>query len=158
MRASMRRRIADLAIAALLLVLAVLVTWTAYSYTRSSGLFPIFTGWLFIALVTVEVWVQLRKLRQAAMQTGSRANEEVRRSGFLNDFGGPAWLGLLLLAIYLAGFLVAIPAFLFLFLVYAAKRTLAYSAVTAAVLTASVYFVFAWLLEYRLFAGVLFGG
>lgn len=153
-----RSRLADFAIAVLLLLLAASVTWTAYSYTRSSGLFPIFAGWLFIALVMLEVWVQLRNLRQSATGAGTADRRRSKRKGILLDLGGPVWLGFMLLVIYLAGFLVAIPVFLFLFLVLAAERPAARSAFIAVALTASVYLVFAWLLEYRLFAGVLFGG
>ncbi|MBT8098734.1 MAG: tripartite tricarboxylate transporter TctB family protein, partial [Gammaproteobacteria bacterium] len=154
----LRSRHADLAIAVLLLLLAALLTWTAYSYTRSSGLFPIFAGWLFIALVILEVVIQLRKLRHSAPDAGIADGRRWRRKDILLDLGGPVWLGFLLLVIYLAGFLVAIPAFLFLFLVLAAERPAAHSAVIALALTGFVYLVFAWLLEYRLFAGVLFGG
>ena len=155
MTATVRRRLVDLAIAAALLLAAGLATWTAYSYTRSSGLFPIFAGWLFVALVATEIFVQLRGLRHAATGTDDAAALQPR--ALLHELRGPAWLGSLLLAIWLAGFLVAIPAFLFSFLRLAAKQPAGYSALIAAAMTACVYVVFAWLLEYRLFAGVVFG-
>lgn len=152
-----RNRFVDLVIAIVLLLVAVIATWTAYAYTRSSGLFPIFAGWLFIALVAIEVAVQLRNLRRpAAAEVASQA-PEAKPEGLLSRLGGPAWLGFLLLAIWLAGFLVAIPVFLFLFLFMAAKRSAGRSAVVAIAMTLGVYLVFAWLLEYRLYAGLLFG-
>lgn len=151
-----RRRFTDLAIAVVLLLVAVVATWTAYSYTRSSGLFPIFAGWLFIALVAIEVSVQLRKLRRpAAAETADTRGS--RREALINELSGPAWLVSLLLSIWLAGFLIAIPAYLFVFLALAAKRSWGQSALIAVVVTACVYVVFAWLLEYRLYAGLLFG-
>lgn len=149
----LRSRHADLVIAVALFSIAAVATWTAYTYTRSSGLFPIFTGWLFLALAALEIVVQVRSLRRSARDAAERS----MRRGMLVELGGPIWLGFLLLVIYLAGFLVAIPVFLFLFLYIAAERSASRSAVFAILATALIYVVFAVILDYRLFAGVLFG-
>ena len=147
-----RNRFADLVIAVLLFSIAAVATWTAYSYTRSSGLFPIFTGWIFLALAGLEIAIQVRNLRPSGPDTTTGS----KRRGMLVELGGPIWLGFLLLVIYVAGFLIAIPVFLFLFLYLAAERTVRRSAVLAILATVLIYGVFAGLLEYRLFNGVLF--
>jgi len=147
-----RSRYADLVIAVLLFIIAGVATWTAYSYSRASGLFPIFTGWLFLALTGLEIAVQVRK----PGHSGADIESGSTRRGMLVELGGPIWLGFLLLVVYIAGFLVAIPLFLFLFLYLAAERTVIRSAVFAILATVLIYGVFAGLLEYRLFAGVLF--
>ena len=145
-----------LAIALILAVLAIVALVTAYSYSRSSGLFPIFVGWIFLALTLVEVVVQLRALRQPT--PSDVAEPAAEKIDVLSEFGGFLWLGLMLVVLHAAGFLIATPVFVFAFLRFAARRTVVQSVAIALLATAFVYVVFAWLLDYELYAGVLFGG
>ncbi len=139
-------------IAMLLTVLATVALVIAYSYSRSSGLFPIFVGWIFVALTLLELAVQLKAL--------ARAGKRVLQEPFhpLRDIGGLLWLGLLLVVLHAAGFLIAIPVFIFAFMRISADRTALQSASVAIVATALIYAVFVSLLTYRLYPGVLFGG
>lgn len=145
-----------LAIALTLAVLAIVALVTAYSYSRSSGLFPIFVGWVFLALTLLEVVVQLRALRHPT--PSDVAEPAVEKIDVLSEFGGFLWLGLMLVVLYAAGFLIATPVFTFAFLRFAARRTVLQSVAIALLATAFVYMVFAWLLDYELYAGALFGG
>ena len=58
--------------------------------------------------------------------------------------------------VYLVGFIVSIPAFLFLFLKWRAKEKWMVSIVVPVAVTAVVYFVFIWVLSVPLYEGVLF--
>ena len=148
-----------LAIALILAILAVVALVTAYSYSRSSGLFPIFVGWIFLALTLLEVVVQLRAIkRDKAGAAGNVAEATAEKIEAIREFGGFLWLGLMLVILYAVGFLMATPVFMFAFLRFAARRTVVQSIVIALLATAFVYVVFAWLLEYELYPGVLFGG
>jgi len=142
-----------LAIAVFLAVLAGAVLAAAYGYSRSSGLFPIFVGWIFLALVLLEAALQLRLI----LRGGAEERPEFGETGGLADFGGFLWLGLLLVAVYLAGFLIATPVFMFAFLRLSARRPLAQSLLAALSAIAFVYVLFVWLLHYRLYPGALFG-
>lgn len=147
------------ACALLFTVLAVVVLVTAYSYSRASGLFPVFVGWIFLALTLLETGVQLKAMRQgdAPAVVTTDAAKAVATGGAMRELGGFGWLGLMLLVLYAAGFLVATPVFMFSFLRVAARRSILQSASIALAATAVVYAVFAWLLEYKLYAGILFG-
>jgi hypothetical protein len=131
---------------------------TAYGYSRSSGLFPIFIGWIFVGLALLETGLQIRTYRRTRAAPDSISGLVARESGAgWRETFGFAWLGLLLLTVYLVGLVIATPLFMFAFLRLAASRSIRYAGLAAALATAFVYVVFVWLLEYRLYAGVLFG-
>lgn len=144
--------------AVIVTLLAAAALVTAYGYSRSSGLFPVFVGWIFVALGMLETGLQLRTFRRTHAAAGSISGQVARETGAgWRELLGFVWLGLLLLTVYLLGLLIATPLFMFAFLKLAASRSLRYAGAAAGVATAFVYIVFVWLLEYRLFAGVLFG-
>ena len=149
-------KIAGLVIGVSLILLAVAVLFTAYGYSRLSGLFPIFIGWIFLALAVAETAVALTALRRGTSVVGASGSS--RGSGIIAELAGPAWLALLLALIGLGGFLVAVPAFMLLYLVVAARRRLLQALSIAAGALGFVYVVFVWALEYRLYPGLIFGG
>lgn len=147
--------------AVLIAIVAIAALVTAHGYSRSSGFFPVFIGWIFVGLTFVETGLQFRRVfgrpprRPGDAEMGLVA---VDRVVIARELAGIAWVCAFLLALYLSGFIVATPLFLFAFLRFAGERPRGYSALAAVAATAVVYGVFAWLLEYRLFPGVLFGG
>ena len=58
--------------------------------------------------------------------------------------------------IYIAGFLVAIPVFLFLFLKCRSKEGWVVSIITPCVVVGVVYVAFVWLLRIPLYQGIFF--
>lgn len=151
-------RAAPLAVALVLAGVAVVVLATAYTYSRSSGLFPVFTGWIFLVLTLLEVGVQVNVLRNPVSVSPHSTGDIGEASADLRSYGGFAWLGMFLAAIYLVGFLAAIPVFVFAFVRFSAQQAWLRSALVALLATAFVYCIFVWLLEYRLFSGTLHGG
>lgn len=161
MNRSLHSGVVALVAAFLFLLLAIAALLTAYSYSRSSGLFPIFVGWIFLALTLFEVGLHLKHISRgetpaAAAPDGAAASAVIRV--VRNELGGFLWLGLLLVVLYVTGFLIAIPVFMFAFLRFAARRSILQSALIAFAATAFAYGVFAWLLDYQLYAGILFDG
>ncbi len=148
-------------VAVIVTTLAATLLATAYGYSRSSGLFPIFIGWVFLGLSLIESVLRIRRFLEVDLVMPNDAGtglESIDASSALRELQGFAWLLLFLLGIYAVGFIPATAMFLFAFLRMAATRSYAYSALAAVVATTVVYGVFAWMLEYRLYAGLLFGG
>jgi putative tricarboxylic transport membrane protein len=156
-----RSKFAACAIAIILAALAVFMLVTAYAYSRSSGLFPIFVGWIFVALALLESGVQLKALLRRedhAPALNADAETAAELTGPFREIGGLLWLGLYLAMLYLAGFLVATPLFMIAFLRLSAARTILQSVSFAIAAAAIVYVVFVLLLDYQLYRGILFGG
>ena len=84
-------KVAAVVIAIVLSALAVFMLVTAYTYSRSSGIFPIFVGWIFVALALLESVVQLRTLIGRGA-TAPAASEEPAAPGgeaaSLREIGG----------------------------------------------------------------------
>ncbi len=146
--------------ASLLALMAAGALITAYTYSRSSGLFPKFAGWIFLVLTLMEVVAELkpviaaRRLTRPAAETESSAG---RGFDIRQEMKGFLWLVGLLGGIYLVGFLVAIPLYIFAFLSISAGRSLRDCALVSALATGAIYLLFVALLEYRLYSGILFG-
>lgn len=152
--------ISGLVSALLLTLMAAGVLITAYTYSRSSGLFPKFAGWIFLGLTLLEVLAELkpvmaaRGLTRPAPETESRGGNRI---GMRQELRGVLWLAALLAGIYLAGFLIAIPVYVFAFLRISAGRSLRDCALVSGLVTGAIYLLFVALLEYRLYSGILLG-
>lgn len=141
----------ELIIALLLLSIAVGMLATAHTYSQSSGFFPKFIGWIFVMLALIEVLRQL-------MSIFATKEKETKESGdhLMREFTGFLWLAALLATLYVLGFLIATPVFIFSFLRISAGKSLRECLLVSGLGTVFVYVIFVVLLEYRLFAGVLF--
>ena len=143
--------------ALLLTLIAGAALATAYTYGRASGFFPKFIGWIFLGLVLIELLIRLKSflIARRNVTTDTRhATED--GSNVLREIKGFLWLGSLLTVLYLLGFLIATPLYIFSFLRISAGKSIRDSLVVTILGTAFVYVIFVLLLEYRLFAGVLF--
>ena len=150
-----------LIVATLLLLMAVSVLVAAYSFSNASGLFPRFIGWIFVGLTLIEFILQVKMQLLAEKADDRERDADLRAHGknkdVLKEIRGFAWLSLLLGLLYLLGFLVSIPVYILAFLRISAQRPWKDSIIISASATLFVYLVFVQLLEYRLFAGILFG-
>jgi hypothetical protein len=145
-------------IALLLALIAAAALATAYTYGRSSGFFPKFIGWIFIGLVLTELSIQLKSFLDARRESATEsvtARAAVQSSNVAREIKGFLWLGSLLTAVYLVGFLIVTPLFIFSFLRISAGKSVRECTVASVVGCAFVYLVFVVLLDYRLFGGVL---
>lgn len=135
--------------ALVLLALAVGAWFIALEWGRSSGMFPRFLGVLFIGLATLELGIHVFKSVFQEAETLIDVEE------FLKQLWGFGWLGLLLLMIYLLGFMVTVVLYVFLFLRFHGRFSYFLSTTIAIGSVAFVYVIFRRLLEYSLFPGIL---
>jgi len=152
-----RRLKPGLIVAVLVTVFAALLLITAYSYQGISGTFPQLVGWIFLGLALLEVGVQVFAAR-GHTQTAKHRDSETEGVSLRKELKAFGWLGILLLSLYLIGFMLSTPLYVFAFLRLSGQRSLAMSAAISVGATAFVYIVFVQLLEYKLFPGILLMG
>lgn len=149
----------DFFVALLVVVFAALVLATAYTYSGISGTFPQLVGWIFLGLALLEVAAQVvATMRPIKVEDRSSATPDPEKVNVIKEIKGFVWLGGLLLGLYLVGFMISTPLYVFAFLRFSGGRSLAMSAGVAAGATAFVYVVFVHLMEYKLFPGILLTG
>lgn len=149
-------------VALLILVMAVSVLITAYGYSGGSGIFPRFIGWVFLTLILLELGLQIKTFinrpATTAEQNDGGSTNGPDRTVMLKEIQGFLWIGFFLLVLYLAGFLISIPVYMFAFLRFSAKRSLKDCLLMSVGSTVFVYLLFIQLMEYRLYSGIILGG
>lgn len=133
-----------------LLVAAITLLVLSQDFGRSSGMFPRFIGWIFVALAAADLLVQLRHW------LGERLPAPTERSVIIKQIQAVAWLLGLLLLVALVGFLLAIPLYILTYLRVRAEQSLLQAAAIAIGILLFVLVIFVWLLDYDLYAGWLF--
>ncbi len=145
-----------LIVALLVLAFAISVLVTAYDYRGGSGIFPRFIGWIFIGLTLIECVVQLKSMNKSGQESlfsfsFARPDEKV-----IKELKGILWIGVVIVSLYLLGFLVGIPLYVFAFLRLSAGRSYKQSLLLSAGATGFIYLLFIELLQYRLYQGLIF--
>lgn len=155
-----RKQVVGAVLIALLFVLcSIIMLITAYSYSRASGLFPRMAGWIFLSLSMLEFLIQIKSFMAipSPLAGGNRAAAmDDKGNDRYKGVKGILWLAFMLAMLYVVGFVIATPVFVFAFLRISAGNSTKRSAVIAAITTGFVYLVFSKLLNYELFPGVLF--
>lgn len=147
-----------LIVAAVMVLCAISVLIAAYSYQGISGTFPQLVGWIFLGLALLELTVQVVAVMRPPKERQAAVEDEMAGVSVVKEFKAVGWLGGLLLALYLVGFLISTPLYVFAFLRFSGRLSLPMCAAVAAGATAFVFVVFVQLLEYKLFPGVLLMG
>lgn len=132
-----------------MLVLAVTMLYLSQEFGRSSGMFPRFIGWVFVALTGADVVVQLRSWYL------SKLPEATETSMTIKQLKAVGWLLGLLVALSVFGFLITIPAYIFTFLTWRAGQEKRRSAMIAIGALVFVWVIFVLLLDYELYTGLL---
>jgi len=148
-------------IAIVILLGAVPVLITAYGYSGGSGIFPRFIGWVFVGLVLLEMVVQLKRmimLPPSEQNATGFDSHDLGRAKVEKEIQGFLWICFFLLFLYLGGFLVSIPLYMFAFLRFSARRPFKECLFMATGSTLFVYILFIVLMEYRLYPGVFLAG
>ncbi len=149
----------SLLVATLMLVMAISVLVVAFGFHGGSGLFPRFIGWIFVGLAGLEFLLQLKGFmhaRKMGVTTMSHENPDAKANLF-KEIKGLLWIVALLVGIYLIGFMITLPVYLFSFMRFSGRRSIQQSAIISVGSTAFVYVSFVVLLDYRLYPGILFG-
>jgi hypothetical protein len=139
----------SLAVAIFLLIVSISVLVTAYDFRGGSGIFPRFIGWIFVGLTLLECLVQLKANLSPSALIAINDNALVKNK-IIKEFQGIFWLIVFLIFVYLTGFLIGIPLYIFSFLRLSAKKHYKQCIIM-------VYVLFIQLLQYRLYQGILFG-
>jgi hypothetical protein len=145
-----------LIVAILLLIMAISVLIAAYDFRGGSGIFPRFIGWIFVGLTLSECMLQLKKYLSQSDTSSSNVNV-LTKDKIIKEIQGIFWIGFFLFSLYLTGFIMGIPLYMFAFLRWSAKRSYKQCMIMSVAATIIVYALFIELLQYRLFPGILFG-
>lgn len=150
--------LAALFVAFVILSTAIAVLVTAYGYHGGSGLFPRFIGWIFVGLAGVELLFQVKSVVAGGKRSAvTDADKAASRANFIKEVKGVIWIGAFLVGLYFVGFLITIPVYLFSFMRFSGHRSIQQSMALAIGSTAFIYLLFTELLDYKLYAGSLFG-
>jgi hypothetical protein len=143
----------------LLLIVLVMVV-VGFSYGSGSRTLPVVSGIFSAALVGFMVammffpglaaWYQKFE-KKAVVSTKDLSREEKKRERSV-----VLWFSGCTAIVYVLGFLIGIPLFLFFFLKLWARESLFLSVTIAAVVVAVVYFVFVYILNVPLHEGIVF--
>lgn len=149
----------DIYILIVILVFSLVFGFTSLSdQSLKTKLMPLILSCIIFVLTTVQLIKEVLASRQAGIEKGVKdqnIDEEAQSSLFQNVVIF-AWLTGMALSIYLVGFLISIPLFVFSFLKsngYGWLISAAHAA--AAVIVAYVLFIFA--LQAELYPGIIFG-
>ena len=139
------------------------LNWS-YSYGERAQQVPALVGWVMFTLCVLDV----------VAATGTRVGDMVRAffSGTVigednsSATGKPVgltvvamlWPVAFVLLVGLFGFMPVIPVYVFLFVVVQGKKSLRQGTIAAAAATAFTYVVFALLLRYEVYQGIIFSG
>ena len=132
-----------------------MIGWSLFAvdYRIESKMLPVLVGGLVLLLATVGLWneARARRANEVAESAGSGSVRETWR-GYLVHFG---WLAGFLLAIYLVGYLLAIPIFLFSYTRRLGSGFLA-AIVSTVMVSTFIYVSFELALDVKLYRGLLF--
>lgn len=147
-----------LIVAAFMLAMAITVLVMAFDFEGGSGLFPRLIGWIFIGLTSAEFLLQIQRYRHSRSMVSAVVHQSSpeEKAIFHKEIGGVSWLGAIVLGIYLAGFEVTVPIFLFSFL-RVGGNSLKKSVIITVCVSAVLYLLFVMLLGHKLYRGILFG-
>lgn len=118
---------------------------------KSIKVLPIMVGGIVFILATVTL---IRELRAKEKPKGAVVQEE-EKTELRSYWPTAAWIAGFALAIYLLGFLIAIPLFILSYLKLQGRRWLR-SIIIAGITTSLVYLAFELALQVKLYRGLLF--
>lgn len=146
----------SLAVALLILLMSIALLVTAYDYRGGSGVFPRFIGWIFLVLTLAECVIQAKRLFSGKAPSADPESVNGLGPDIKKELRGFFWIAFFLASLYIGGFLVGIPLYIFAFLRLSAGRSYRQCIIMSVSATVFVYVLFIQLLEYRLYHGLFF--
>jgi hypothetical protein len=128
-----------------LAVAAAYAVYAALRWPPKAALFPLVMGIPLLVLAVVQTVVELRSAPPAGAPAGA-----ARRS-----FAVFAWMGTFILLVLLAGFPIAVPIFVFLYLVMESRENWALSIALAAAAWGAFYLLFIRVLHFPFDDGLI---
>ena len=143
----------------LVLIITILMVIVSFQYSGGSRMLPllsgIFTSLLMGFLVIMTFFPSIASRYQKFEMKSILSEKLLSVSEKKREFSVVAWFTGCTVLIYLLGFMIGIPLFLFLFLKIWAKESWPLSVVLAVVVPAIIYFTFVYLLNVPLHRGLL---
>jgi hypothetical protein len=128
-----------------LAVAAAYAVYAALRWPPKAALFPLTMGIPLLVLAIAQTVIELRSPSSAGAPAGA-----ARRS-----FAVFAWMGTFILLVLLAGFPIAVPIFVFFYLVMESREKLALSAALAAAAWGAFYLLFIRVLHFPFDDGLI---
>jgi hypothetical protein len=136
----------------------------ARTYPHDAGAVPVLVAWGTIALSLIDIVSQFetpfgQRIRRvlAAQKIVEWKMEGDEEAALSRIFLSVAWIIGYLVAIFLVGYIIATPIYVFFYMVLHGRRGVRDSALTAAGTTLAIWAVFVKLFGYPLYEGLLFG-
>ena len=136
----------------------------ASTYPHVPGAVPVLVAWITIVLSLIDIvaqfetpwgrWVRRLITADKIVEWKMEGDEDAVLSRILLSI---AWLAGYLVGLFLVGFLIATPIYIFFYMVIHGGRSARDSALTAAGTTFLIWLVFVVLFKYPLYKGLLFG-
>lgn len=133
----------------LMLLVAVSLLVLSQDFGRSSGMFPRFVGAIFVALTTADLILQLRKWYTQTLPEASEL------ATIIKQLVAIGWLIGLVSSLFVFGFLITLPLFIFVFLTWRSKQHWRRAFAISSGALFFVLVIFVWLLDYELYSGWL---
>jgi Tripartite tricarboxylate transporter TctB family len=127
-----------------LAVVAAYAVYAALRWPPKAALFPLTMGIPLLVLALAQILIDLREPLQAAPTAARRRMAAVF-----------AWMGTFIVLVLLAGFPIAVPLFVFLYLVMESREKLVVSIVLAAAAWGAFHLLFERLLHFPFEAGLI---
>ena len=144
---------ADAAIVAGFAAVGAVVLWQAWGWPFRAAVFPLMTGTLLLGLALLKLALQARTGAEPPSDTDGA--EVLTRAASAERLGAVAWMGGFFVLLWLAGALIAVPAFAVTYLRLVSRQSLAGAVSYGLVMWTFVYGLFDRLLHVPLPAGVM---
>ena len=145
-----------------LLILALAVTFLVLSYELNGKgqMVPVLVGWIGVLLCTLDVIAHTGTGfgRRVAMVLSGTAHLEAEeaRPALKAETIAIAWMIGATVLVVLFGFLIAVPVYVFVYMVAHGRKKIVQSGLTALITTLFIWIVFEVLMEYEVYRGLLF--
>jgi hypothetical protein len=155
----------DFGAALVVFILAVaFLFWTQTIPPRATAM-PILVAWLMILLALIDLISQtettigrlFRRFAAAERIIEWKVEGDEEEAGWGRVLVSILWVCAYLAAVYLAGFLVGTPTYLFLYMVLHGGKSILASTISAIATTFAIWLTFEVLFKYPLYPGVIFG-
>lgn len=151
--------------AVLVLVLSIGFLIWAKTYSPTPGAVPVLVAWGTIVLSLIDIVSQFQTPFGRWVRRLITADKivEWKMEGDEDAFGSRialslAWLSGYLAALFLVGFIIATPIYIFGYMVIHGRRSVRDSVLASAATTLTIWLVFVKLFRYPLYGGLLFDG
>jgi hypothetical protein len=156
----------DFGAALVVLVFAVVfLLWTQTIPARSTAM-PTLVAWLAIALALIDVVAQTETAVGRAVRHFVAAEKVIEWKAQGNGEDATwgrvllsvLWVVAYLAGVYLVGFLLTTPVYVFLYMILHGRKSLRTAGIAAILTTALIWLTFEIAFKYPLYPGILFGG